>query len=134
MVYLDNFFCKNYGRYDLVVAFVPGRWIAENGMLAREILHTMKKKTGGEGIVGIKIDMNKAYDRIEWSFVLEILKCCGFGESFVKLIEVCLSTSEYEILLNGSPLQRCKPSRGLRQGDPISPFLFIMAAEALSRL
>jgi hypothetical protein len=103
-------------------AFVPGRWIAENTILAREVMHKMKSMKGKGGLVGIKIDMSKAYDRIDWSFLLEVLRCFGFSEKVSKIIEQCVCNASSAILLNGSPLKPLRLERGLRQGDPLSPY------------
>ena len=115
-------------------AFVPGRWTAENTIVAREVVTTLKRKQGKGGLLGIKIDMSKAYDRVEWSFVFQVLRCFGVSEKMVGIIHQCMSTASFAILLNGCPLERRMASRGLRQGDPLYPYLFIIVTEVLSRL
>lgn len=67
-------------------AFVPGRWIAKNSILAHEVGHYMKKKSGKGGFIGIKVDMAKAYDSIEWSFLINVLNSLGFNSHFCNLI------------------------------------------------
>ena len=64
-------------------AFVLGRWIHENGLLAQELVATVKRNQHHGGLMGIKLDMSKAYDRVEWPFVLRILTLLGFPEKFV---------------------------------------------------
>lgn len=85
-------------------AFVPCRWIAENTILAREIMDKMKTIKGMGGLMGIKIDMSKTCDRIDWGFLLEVLRCFGFSSKVIKIIELCVYKASSSILLNGSPL------------------------------
>ena len=115
-------------------AFMPRRWIHENGLLAQELVAIIKKKKGKGGLMGLKLDMSKAYDRVEWPFILTVLRLFGFSPMFIQWIEQCLSTISFSILLNGSPHGRLFPTRGLGQGDPISPYLFILCSEVLSRI
>jgi len=115
-------------------AFVPGRLIQDNSILAHEMLHTLKQKRGRGGLMAINIDMENAFDKMEWPFLLAILKQLGFHDKWINWIRICISTTSFFVLLNGSSFGHFKPSRGLRQGDPLSPFLFIIGTEAISRL
>ncbi|PKI31207.1 hypothetical protein CRG98_048402, partial [Punica granatum] len=115
-------------------AFIEGRWINENGLLAQEILHTMRNTKARRGWIGMKIDFMKAFDKLEWNFIVKILQQLGFHPTFISWIYQCVSTSTFSILLNGSPHGHFSPSRRLRQGDPISPYLFVISMEILSRL
>uniref|UniRef100_A0A803PRV9 Reverse transcriptase domain-containing protein n=1 Tax=Cannabis sativa TaxID=3483 RepID=A0A803PRV9_CANSA len=115
-------------------AFIPGRWIAECPIMAQEVLHSLKRKKGKHGVMAVKTDMSKAYDRLEWNFLHRVLKANGFSEKVCKIIMSCVTSVSYSVLLNGAPLAPFNPKCALRQGDPLSPFLFILCSEVLSKL
>lgn len=114
--------------------FMLDRWIGENVVVVNEVLHSMKRKKGFWGLLGIKIDMQNAYDIVNWVVLTRILTLFGFFEKCVKLILNCISSVSMELLLNGSVFGTISMERELRQGDPLSPFLFIIMMELLSRM
>lgn len=113
-------------------AFVPHRAISDNIIINYEIMFYMKNKKGSKGVMAIKVDLAKAYDRIEWKVLYHILYLLGFNDKFIELIAECVSTPHFSLLLNGSPYGYFSPRRGIRQGDPISPALFTIFSDLCS--
>lgn len=114
--------------------FVPGHLIQDNFILTHEIFHALTLKRGKKGNLVLKIDMTKAYDRIEWDLILLGLKMFDSSPRWINWVKECLSLVSYLILLNGSSYGFITPSKGLHQGDPMSLFLFFIGMEILSRL
>lgn len=94
----------------------------------------LEKKTGKKSLFMISIDLTKAYDCLEWSFIRHCLHHFKLPASLIKLILSCISTPQSVVLINGRKSDPIMPTRGLRQGDPMSPYIFIMCLEYLSFL
>lgn len=113
-------------------AFLKGREISDNILLAQEVVSHLHRRTRGHNLI-FKMDMVKAFDRVSWPFLRRLLLAFGFDPHLVAIIMGNLSRSWFSILLNGATAGFFQSSCGLKQGDPLSPLLFIMLSEVLSR-
>ncbi|GJX82377.1 RNA-directed DNA polymerase, eukaryota [Tanacetum coccineum] len=110
-------------------AFIAERQILDGPFILNEVLQWCKRKKK-QSII-FKVDFEKAYDSVRWDFLDEVLKKFGFGKKWCEWIQACLCSSRGSILLNGSPTEEFQFYKGLKQGDPLSPFLFILIMESL---
>jgi len=113
-------------------AFMTGRQILDGALIANEVVSWLKKHKKGGTL--LKLDFQKAYDTIDWDNLDTVMKEMGFPEEWRKWIKACVSTATLSILVNGVPSKPFRMGHGLRRGDPMSPFLFVMMAEVLNRM
>jgi hypothetical protein len=115
-------------------AFVPNRSITDNALIAFECLHTIRHQDNKRPFFALKIDMMKAYDRVEWDYLHGCLCKLGFTSPWVQAVMRYITSVRYAVRVNGELTDPVVPSRGIRQGDPISPYLFLLCIEGLSCL
>ena len=116
-------------------AFILGRQILDNIMISHEFLYYLKNKMlGKDSFMSMKLDMSKAYDRVEWRFLEAVMRKMGFNDKWRRWIMECLSTVSYSFTINGEVREYVISHRGIRQDDSLSPYLFLLCLEGLSNL
>ena len=111
---------------------MKGRQILDSFLIASKCIDS-RLKLGVPGVL-CKLDVEKAYNHVSWGFLMYMLQHCGFSKKWRKWIMCCISTVKFSILINGSPADFFGSSRGIRQGDRLSPLLFDIFMEGLSRM
>lgn len=115
-------------------SFVKGRQISDNIVIYQKALHAMRNMKRKKGMMMVKVDLEKAYDRLSWEFIRETLREAGLRSNWVRNIMRCITTARMSIRWNGEALEAITPTRGIRQGDPMSPHIFVLCVERLSQM
>lgn len=111
--------------------FIPGRRISDNILLIQELFRNYHRHKGTPRCA-FKVDIRKAYDSVNWDFLFEALHLFGFPEKMTAWIKECVSTPSYSVIVNGESFGFFKGEKGLRQGDPLSPYLFTLVMQVLT--
>lgn len=117
---------------DCQTGFIKGRQASESILMVKEIAHSLQKENK-KGLI-LKLDFEKAFDTVNWEFLMATMRRMNFAEEWIKWIKAILESARVSILVNGAPTREFSPGRGLRQGDPLSPLLYNLVGEVLSSM
>ena len=115
-------------------ALIQGRLITHNVIITHELLHSLRTKKIKTSFMAVKLDITKAFDKVDWTSLKAILKRIGFADQWCNWVMKCVTTVSYSALINGEPSEKIYPQRGIRQGDPLSPYLYLICTEGLSSM
>lgn len=113
-------------------SFVLGWLTSDNIVAAQEIIHTLRRRKSRKDNMVVKLDLEKTYDRVNWHFLIRVLGATGFKSHLIELIMNIITTSSLQVCWNEEVLDAFLPQRGLRQRDPLSPYLFVLCMETFS--
>jgi len=114
------------------LAFLKDRGLLDGVLVANEVVEELRRS--GRSDLCLKVDYEKAYDSVRWDFVYYMMRRLGFHRRWIMWVKGCLESATISVLVKRSPMTEFKPSRGLRQGDPLALFLFLIVVEGLARL
>ena len=112
------------------LTFLEGKGLLDSVLVANEVLEEYKRKR--KSCVFFKVNYEKAYESVNWDFIFYMLRRLGFCKRWIRWIKGCLESASVSVLVNGSPTKEFFPRKGLRQGDPLAPFLFRIVTEGLA--
>lgn len=113
-------------------AFLPGKQILDGVLVTNEVMDLAKRRK--QKCLILKVDYEKAYDSVSWKYLEYMHMRMGFCDKWRRWTKACVSSSSISVLVNGSPAEEFAVQRGLKQGDPLAPFLILIIAEGLAGL